>query len=98
MPVDCIEGPEAAEIRAEVLTLAGKLESLNYWLDCIAAPDEKTFIAPTLTKAEVRFSLRDEFILLRLDTANEQTWWRLTRENFIGLAAYLGAESRRLEQ
>jgi hypothetical protein len=64
----------------------------------IAAPDEKTFIAPTLTRANVRFSIVDEYVLLRLDTANEQTWWRLTRENFIGLAAYLGAEAHRLKE
>ena len=31
--------------------------------------DDKTFYAPTLTKAEVRFSIVDEYILLRLDTA-----------------------------
>ena len=66
--------------------------------DDIAAPDEKTFYAPTLTRANVRYSLRDEFILLRLDTANEQTWWRLSRENFFGLAEYLNDEVRRMRE
>jgi hypothetical protein len=61
-------------------------------------PDAKTFYAPTLTKADVRYSLRDEYILLRLDTANDQTWWRLTRENFIGLAQYLTDEAHRLKE
>ena len=61
-------------------------------------PDEKTFIAPTLTKAEVRFSIVDEYILLRLDTADDQTWWRLTRENFVGLAEYLNDEARRITE
>jgi hypothetical protein len=64
----------------------------------IAAPDEKTIYAPTLTKADVRYSIVDEYILLRLDTANEQTWWRLTRENFIGLAQYLTDEARRIRE
>ena len=64
----------------------------------IAAPDEKTIYAPTLTKADVRYSLRVEYILLRLDTANDQTWWRLTRENFIGLAQYLTDEAHRLKE
>ena len=66
--------------------------------DDIAAPDDKTFYAPTLTRAKVRYSLRDEFILLRLDTANEQTWWRLSRENFFGLAEYLNDEVRRMRE
>jgi hypothetical protein len=64
----------------------------------IAAPDEKTFHAPTLTRANVRYSIVDEYVLLRLDTANEQTWWRLTRENFIGLAQYLTDEAHRLRE
>ena len=66
--------------------------------DDIAAPDEKTFYAPTLTRANVRYSTIDEYVLLRLDTANEQTWWRLTRENFLGLAEYLTDEARRLRE
>ena len=66
--------------------------------DDIATPAEKTFYAPTLTKAEVRFSIVDEYILLRLDTAEDQTWWRLSRENFIGLAQYLNDEARRLRE
>jgi hypothetical protein len=33
-----------------------------------------------------------------MDTANEQTWWRLSRENFIGLAEYLTDEARRLRE
>jgi hypothetical protein len=61
-------------------------------------PDEKTFIAPTLTAAKVRYSLKDEYILLRLDTAEDQTWWRLSRENFIGLAEYLNDEVRRMRE
>ena len=61
-------------------------------------PDDKTFIAPTLTKADVRYSIVDEYILLRMDTANDQTWWRLTRENFIGLAKYLTDEAHRLKE
>jgi hypothetical protein len=61
-------------------------------------PDEKAFIAPTLTKADVRYSVVDEYILLRLDTAHDQTWWRLTRENFIGLSEYLAAEVRRIRE
>jgi hypothetical protein len=60
--------------------------------------DEKTFHAPTLRKADVRWSVVDEFILLRLDTADEQTWWRLSRENFIGLAQYLSDEVRRMRE
>ena len=63
---------------------------------CMNEPqrDDKTFYAPTLTKAEVRFSIVDEYILLRLDTADDQTWWRLTRANFIGLAKYLNDEAQ----
>ena len=61
-------------------------------------PDEKTFIAPTLTAAEVRFSIVDEYILLRLDTAEDQTWWRLSRQNFIGLAQYLSDEVQRMRE
>jgi hypothetical protein len=60
--------------------------------------DEKTFYAPTLMSAEVRISIVDEYILLRLDTANEQTWWRLSRENFFGLTEYLNDEARRLRE
>jgi hypothetical protein len=60
--------------------------------------DDKTFIAPTLTKADVRYSLRDEYILLRFDTEHDETWWRLTRENFIGLAKYLTDEAGRLKE
>jgi hypothetical protein len=60
--------------------------------------DEKTFYAPTLMSAEVRISIVDEYILLRLDTANEQTWWRLSRENFFGLAEYLNDEARRIRE
>ena len=58
----------------------------------------KTFHAPTLTAAEVRFSIVDEYILLRLDTAYDQTWWRLSRENFIGLSEYLNDEARRMKE
>ena len=61
-------------------------------------PDEKTFIAPTLTKADVRYSLVDEYILLRMDTEHDQTWWRLSRENFIGLAQYLSDEVQRMRE
>ena len=60
--------------------------------------EDKTFYAPTLTKADVRYSLVDEYILLRLDTADDQTWWRLTRENFRGLAEYLNDEVRRMRE
>ena len=60
--------------------------------------DDKTFYAPTLTKAEVRFSIVDEYILLRLDTAEDQTWWRLSRANFIGLTEYLSDEASRLKE
>ena len=52
-------------------------------------PDEKTFIAPTLTAAKIRHSTVDEYVLMRLDTEHDQTWWRLSRENFRGLAEYL---------
>jgi hypothetical protein len=61
-------------------------------------PDAESFIAPTLIGANVRYSLRDEYILLRLDDANGQTWWRLTRENLIGLSEYLAAEVRRMRE
>ena len=67
---------------------------MNY----IAAPDEKTIYAPTLTKADVRYSIVDEYILLRLDTAEDQTWWRLSRANFLGLAEYLNDEAHRLRE
>ena len=60
--------------------------------------DNKTFYAPTLTKAEVRFSIVDEYILLRLDTAEDETWWRLSRANFLGLAQYLNDEARRITE
>lgn len=60
--------------------------------------DDKTLHAPTLTSAEVRFSIVDEYILLRLDTADDQTWWRLSREKFIGLAQYLSDEARRMRE
>jgi hypothetical protein len=33
--LDNLEGSQAAEIRAEVLTIAGELENLSYWLDCV---------------------------------------------------------------
>jgi hypothetical protein len=62
-------------------------------------PDAETFYAPTLTAANVRISVVDEYVLLRLDTAEDgQTWWRLTRENFIGLAKYLTDEAHRLKE
>jgi hypothetical protein len=61
-------------------------------------PDAETFYAPTLTAANVRISVVDEYVLLRLDTAEDQTWWRLTRENFIGLSEYLSAEAGRLRE
>jgi hypothetical protein len=60
--------------------------------------DDKTFYAPTLTKAEVRFSIVDEYILLRLDTADDETWWRLSRANFLSLTEYLNGEARRLRE
>ena len=60
--------------------------------------DDKTFYAPTLTKADVRHSIVDEYIFLRLDTEHDETWWRLTRENFIGLSEYLNAEVRRMRE
>lgn len=43
----------------------------------------------------VRSCLAD---LLRLDTADDQTWWRLSRENFIGLTEYLNDEARRIRE
>ena len=59
---------------------------------------EKTFYAPTLTKADVRHSIVDEYIFLRMDTEHDETWWRLTRENFVGLAEYLNDEVRRMRE
>jgi hypothetical protein len=38
--LDSLEGSEAAEIRAEVLTIAGKLENLTYWLGCLEWREE----------------------------------------------------------
>jgi hypothetical protein len=32
---DGLDGSEVAEIRAEVIEMAGKLETLNYWLGCL---------------------------------------------------------------
>src|SRR5262245_57664043 len=32
---DRLEGPEAAEMRAQVLTIVAGLENLSYWIDCV---------------------------------------------------------------
>ena len=45
-------------------------------------PDDKNVHCAHADQGGVRFSIVDEYILLRLDTAEDQTWWRLTPRKF----------------
>jgi hypothetical protein len=38
--LDLIDDPQAADIRAEVLEMAGKLETLAYWIACLEWREE----------------------------------------------------------
>jgi hypothetical protein len=50
--------------------------------------------ARTIISAEAFLNKKDEFVLLRLDTADEEIWLRLGRANFQSLEEYLSSEAR----
>lgn len=47
--------------------------------------DAKTFVTTT-----------DGFVLLRIRSSRGNTWYRMTRENFAGFAAFLSSDAAQL--
>ena len=95
--VEPIPSPDSRRAGSFAAELAATARTQRQLHEPATARYDKTFYAPTLTKAEVRFSIVDEYILLR---------WTPPRTNMVAveprelhrLGSILNDEARRITE